>query len=126
MLTRTSSGWLSVVPTKFWAGSVPALPVRPHPLPVVSGWHTTVPSALTVRIELPTPQVPVTRDWRTAVSAERLTAPDVPPPLRPGPAVTAVMSPLSASVPHVQPDPLHFATWPFAQDRPPMVAAFAE
>ncbi len=82
--------------------------------------HETVPSWLTMRMPLPAAQLPVTRDWTIAGFTLNVAAPEVPPPLRPVPAVTAVMSPpLSASTAQAQAAPLHFATWPLAHDRPP-------
>jgi hypothetical protein len=47
LFTLKSSGCASVVPMKFVAGLVPALPVRLQPLAVGAGPQPTVPSALT-------------------------------------------------------------------------------
>ena len=48
--------------------------------------------------------MPVTRDWTTAGFTPSVTAPVVPPPLRPVPAVTSVMSPpLSLSTSSAKP-----------------------
>ena len=61
LLTLSSSGVRSVVPRKFEAGLVPALPVmlQAPAIPIAS--QETVPSELTMRMAWPAAHVPVTR-----------------------------------------------------------------
>ena len=61
-----------------------------------------------------------------AKSAASVTAPLVPPPVRPVPAVTPVTSPpLSASAAQVHADPLRFGICPLAQARAPSPSSSA-
>ncbi len=75
---------------------VPVTPVM-SPVPTESAEHATVPSALTPVMKLPSVQVPVTRLWMTVVLTASETPPLTPPPVRPAPGVTPVMSPVPIS-----------------------------
>jgi hypothetical protein len=100
--------WIVDVSTLRLTVPVVPPPVRPAPAvtPVMSPRatsvpHVTAPFAPTAVMKLPVAHVPVTRDWIVDISTLRLIAPVVPPPVRPAPAVTALMSPVSVRPPHV-------------------------
>jgi hypothetical protein len=73
---------------------LPAVTLVTVPPLFVSAWHVTVPFWLTARMLFPAAQVPVTRVCTAEVLTDSVTSPCVPPPERPEPAKTAVMSPL--------------------------------
>ena len=94
-------------------------PVSPAPVATLvtvpsSVSHTTVPSALMVRMLEPAAQVPLTRRCRYAVSAAIVPVVVTGPPVSPAPVATLVTVPAPAvSVPQAHPPaPLLFGTCP--------------